>query len=159
MQETLTKLAADGLLIVIVLAGGGAGLWYLLRSQQFVHRVPYIVMAGLTSLLAGKLISLFYQPNAARPYIEQGVAAGAAYINNPGFPSDHALLATVLVLMVLLCTPYRKLAGALAVLVVIMSAARVIALVHTPLDVIGGILMGGTGALWYRRMRSPRSDQ
>jgi membrane-associated phospholipid phosphatase len=47
-------------------------------------------------------------------------------------------------------TPYRKTAMVLGVLVIIMSIARVMALVHTPLDVTGGMILGLTGAVWYR---------
>jgi membrane-associated phospholipid phosphatase len=34
-------------------------------------------------------------------------------------------------------------------LVVIIGAGRVLALVHTPLDVIGGVIFALFGALWY----------
>ena len=111
-----------------------------------------IVMAALTSLLAGKILSLMYQPEVARPFLEQGMAPGAAYIDNPGFPSDHALLATVMVVAVYAVTKKKWLTVLLAVLLVIMCVARVVALVHTPFDVIGGIFAGLIGAVWYRKL-------
>jgi len=33
-----------------------------------------------------------------------------------------------------------------------MGIARVLALVHTPLDVIGGLVFGLVGAVWYRKL-------
>lgn len=109
-------------------------------------------MAGLTSLLVGKVLSLLYQPAIARPFLELGVEPGAAYIDNPGFPSDHALLATVVVAAVYALTRNRKFAAVLGVLVLIMCIGRVLALVHTPLDVAGGVLAGLAGVLWYKKL-------
>lgn len=109
-------------------------------------------MAGLSALLAGKLMS-FWQPVSERPFELLGVEAGAAYMNNPGFPSDHALLATVVVLTLFALTSYKKMSVALMVVVALMCIARVVALVHTPLDVVGGVAAGLLGALWYIRLK------
>lgn len=156
-MEPLVRFAADGLLIFIAAVSGVLGCYWVLYKQRSLGRVaPYAIMAGLTSLLVAKLVSLVYQPSAARPYIEKGLEAGAAYIDNPGFPSDHALLATVIVLMVYVLTPYKKVAITLALLVIVMGLARVVALVHTPLDVVGGIAIACIGALWYRGLPKAR---
>ena len=37
----------------------------------------------------------------------------------------------------------------LVVLAAIVSAGRVMALVHTPLDVTGGVIIACAGSLWY----------
>lgn len=154
-MANVIRFAADGMLIAIVLVAIGAALVWLRRQTRhhIMDTVPTIVMAGLTSLLVGKLVSLVYQPDSARPFIERGVEAGAAYINNPGFPSDHTLLAVVVVAAIWFVTGYRRLAVMLAVMVAIMSAARVIALVHTPVDIIGGAIAGLSGVVWYMRHR------
>lgn len=149
-MNTLTRIVADGTLALMAAASVPIIIWKL-RSTWWVNG-PVVVMAGLTSLLAGKLMSFFYQPEIARPFLQQGLEPGAAYINNPGFPSDHALLATVLVVAVYMLTRNRPLAAALILLVVIMGVGRVIALVHTPLDVAGGIVAGLLGAFWYRKL-------
>ena len=149
-MEQIVRFVADGLLLVILAIAGLAGIYRLvIRTRRLRAVAPFAIMAALTSLLVAKLVSLVYQPSDARPYIELGRAAGAAYIDNPGFPSDHALLATVVVLMVAALTPYRKTAILLGVLVIVMSVGRVLALVHTPLDVLGGIAIGLIGGIWY----------
>lgn len=71
------------------------------------------------------------------------------YIDNPGFPSDHALFVTVIVLAVFVLTGRKKFALVLAILALLVCVGRVVALVHTPLDVIGGIFAGLVGGLWY----------
>lgn len=151
-MEQLIAFLADGLLLVILVIGGGLFLLHV-RLRQWVKVMPIVIMAGLTSLLVGKLMSMVYQPAVARPFIELGVEPGAAFIDNPGFPSDHMLLASVVVLMVYFVTPYRKTAYLLGVVALMMGVARVLALVHTPLDVFGGLVAGLVGALWYYNHR------
>lgn len=146
----LLKLIADGTLMVILLISAPIVL-IAIRKKFWVY-APVLVMAGLSSLLAGKIMSLLYQPAVARPFLELGVQPGAAYIDNPGFPSDHALLATVAVVAVYMVTRNRKLTILLGTLVLIMCIGRVTALVHTPLDVIGGVVAGLAGILWYRKL-------
>lgn len=152
-MELLIRFAADGLLLLIILGAGIAGAVTVFRSPHVLTKTPLVIMAGLSSLLAGKLLSLVYQPSLVRPYIERGLQPGAAYIDNPGFPSDHALLATVVILIVYFVTPYKRLSYILALLLIIMAAARVLAFVHTPLDVVGGVLVGLVGGIWYFRQK------
>jgi membrane-associated phospholipid phosphatase len=149
-MQLVTRLIADGTLLLIVLIA--VPVLLLALRGEFWTKAPVLVMAGMTSLAVGKILSLLYQPAVARPFLELGIAPGAAYIDNPGFPSDHALLATVAVVAVYALTRNRRLTAVLAVLVLIMCAGRVMAFVHTPLDVIGGILAGLSGAVWYKKL-------
>ena len=146
----LLKLVADGTLLLILAVS--APVIFLALRNKFWLNAPIVVMAGLTSLVVGKILSLLYQPAVARPFLELGVEPGAAYIDNPGFPSDHALLATVAVVAVYMLTKNKKLAAVLALLILVMCAGRVLALVHTPLDVVGGVVAGLAGILWYRKL-------
>lgn len=106
-------------------------------------------MAGLTALLAAKIVASFYQPDAARPFIEMGVAAKAAYLDNAGFPSDHVLFSAAIAYAVWFETKRKNVASLLFVLVAIIALGRVVALVHSPLDVVGGFIFASFGALWY----------
>lgn len=149
-MELIVRLLADGALVLLVAL---CATWIILTiRRRFWTSIGPLVMAGLTSLLVGKLMSLLYQPAVARPFLELGVAPGAAYIDNPGFPSDHALLATAAVVAFYAVTNKRRLTVVFGFIVIAMSIARVIALVHTPLDVVGGIVAGLAGALWYRKL-------
>lgn len=145
----LIRLLADGGLIAVVALSALAGGYWLIKTRPNLRVLaPYVLMSGLTALLVAKLMSLL-PVQQARPFLEKGVEAGAAFINNPGFPSDHALVATVVVMAVYVLTPYRKTAYFLVALTVLMCIARVLALVHTPLDILGGIAAGLLGATWY----------
>ena len=150
MYELIVRFAADGLVVII----------FLLSMYSFAFKIPRnqwwswgwrIALAGLTAYLAAKVVGYFYQPEALRPFEQRGVEPGAAYLPNPGFPSDHVLFATFLTLAVWLAAKQTKLAIILFALTIAMGVARVLALVHTPVDVIGGFVIAWTGSIWYRR--------
>jgi undecaprenyl-diphosphatase len=113
-----------------------------------------ILMAGLTAYLIGTLAAVIYQPETQRPFELLGVQAGALFLNNPGFPSDHTLFATAITCAVWFETRNKLVSLVLAGLVVLICVGRVLALVHTPTDVIGGVIIGLIGALWYLDDRS-----
>ncbi len=146
--QTFIRLFADGLIIPIVLLAGYALLFLVPRGHRF-ESYSRILMAGLTAYLVAKLIGTVYQPSEGRPFELLGLAPGALYLNNPGFPSDHALFTAFLTLAVWFETRRKSMAVTLAVLTALVCIGRVLALVHTPLDVIGGITVASIGALWY----------
>ena len=147
-METLVRILADGAMIPIVLLAGYALLFRVPKGQRF-ESYSRILMAGLTAFLIAKLLGTIYQPATERPFELLGLEAGASYLNNPGFPSDHALFATFLSLAVWFEARAKKLALVIMMLTVLVCLGRVLALVHTPLDVAGGIVVATTGALWY----------
>ena len=116
-----------------------------------------ILMAGLTAYMLAKFIGTVYQPATLRPFELLGVDPGAFYLNNPGFPSDHALFVTAITCAVWFETRMKKVSLLLASLVVLICVGRVVALVHTPLDVIGGVVIALIGALWYSNV--PRKQE
>lgn len=143
----MIQLIADGLIVPIVIVGGLA-IWFWTPKPR-LEAYKYALMAGLTSLLVAKLISLVYHPAIERPFQLLGQEAGALYIDNPGFPSDHALFVTVIVLAVYALTGRKKIAYILAALALLVGVGRVLALVHTPFDVVGGVFAGLVGGFWY----------
>jgi membrane-associated phospholipid phosphatase len=146
--QALIKLFADGTIIPIVLLAGYALAFLVPKGHRF-ESYARILMAGLTAYLLAKLLGSVYQPSGERPFEILGVAPGASYLNNPGFPSDHALFTAFLTFAVWFETRRRGIAIAMAILTVLLCIGRVLALVHTPLDVTGGILVAAVGALWY----------
>lgn len=150
--EIVIKLLADGAIIPIVLIAGYA-LLFKVPSEERFQAYCRIVMAGLTAYLVAKLAASVYQPMGGRPFELMGVEPGASYLNNPGFPSDHALFTTFLTLAVWFETRSKKLAVVLLILTLLVCIGRVLALVHTPLDVVGGIGVAFIGALWYLEPR------
>jgi membrane-associated phospholipid phosphatase len=146
--QVIIKLFADGAIIPVVLIAGYALLFLVPKGHRF-ESYARIIMAGLTAYLVAKLLASVYQPAGERPFQILGVKPDALYLNNPGFPSDHALFTTFLTLAVWFETRRKTLAIIMAVLTLCICVGRVLALVHTPLDIIGGIVVAAVGALWY----------
>ncbi len=147
-MQILIKFLADYLLLLIVPLAGYALLFKAPKYGKY-DRYTRVLMAGLTSYWLAKVIGSLWQPETLRPFEQQGVQAGASYLGNAGFPSDHVLFAMFLTLAVWYVTRKPRLAIALLVMTLAMGLGRVLALVHTPLDVIGGIVIALLGAVWY----------
>jgi len=146
--QFLVHFIADGAVVLVILIGAYAILFKVPKGGRF-EAYSRILLAGLTSYLVAKLLASVYQPSLERPFQILGVEAGALYLNNPGFPSDHALFVTAITAAVWFETKMKKTTLLLVVLVALICTGRVIALVHTPLDVAGGVVIGLLGAVWY----------
>lgn len=156
--EIIIRIIADGAIIPIVLIGTFMLIFKVPKGHKF-EAYSRILMAGLTAYLIAKLASVLYQPSNERPFELLGVQAGALFLNNPGFPSDHTLFATAITCAVWFETKQKAISLILAGLVIVMSLGRVLALVHTPLDVIFGVIIGTLGSLWYLNGKTARSTK
>jgi membrane-associated phospholipid phosphatase len=146
--DLLIRLIADLAVIPVVLVGTYIMLFKVPKGQRF-QVYSRVMMAGLTAYLLAKLVGSIYQPQELRPFEVLGIAPSASYLDNPGFPSDHMLFVSALTLAVWFETKLKKIALVLAGLSILIGVGRVLALVHTPLDVIGGLAFALIGALWY----------
>lgn len=153
-MDLLIRFIADGLVFVIVLFGG---ITFLLSVRSDVYqRYVRAFMAGLTAFVAAKIMSLFYQ-TIERPFVTLGVEPGAAYMDNPGFPSDHSLFVMTISLIVWAATGRKDVATVLLVISFLVGFGRVAALVHTPQDVLGGYAAAFIGVgLWYNFFRKKK---
>ncbi len=154
MQELLVKLLADGAVVPVVLLGAWALLFQLKEGSRY-QAYCRVLLAGLTAYMLAKLTGSIYQPELQRPFELMGVEAGASFLNNPGFPSDHVLFCTTIALAVWFETRNKWLISAVALLALLVAIGRVAALVHSPLDVIGGVVIASVGALWYIQREMP----
>lgn len=135
--DIIIRVMADGLVVpVVVLAA-----WALLRvpRKQWWGHFSRAVVMGLVAFWIAKIMSLLYQ-EGARPFMLLGVHAKAAFLNNPGFPSDHVLFVFSITFVVWAVTKSRVWGLTLLALSVLVAVGRVLALVHTPLDVAGGFV-------------------
>src|SRR5262245_31615956 len=135
MSELFIKIIADWLVIAVVIVGG-IGFLLLAKPGRY-QLMARAVLTGLAALLLAKIASLVYQGD--RPFVLLGELPKASFLNNPGFPSDHALLVFVITFVVWASTKNKPLSLALLIMSSLVSIGRVLALVHTPLDVFGGL--------------------
>ncbi|QHN42961.1 phosphatase PAP2 family protein [Candidatus Mycosynbacter amalyticus] len=147
-MDTLIKVLADGIVVPLVLTAVVTLVWLVPNREKF-RVYSRMLLAGLTSYFVAKLMALAWQPSTERPFELLGVDPGASYLNNPGFPSDHALFVWVLVFAVWYGVRKPWLTCVMAVVATLVCLGRVLALVHTPLDVAGGVFAAAIGALWY----------
>jgi membrane-associated phospholipid phosphatase len=148
LPEVLIRLIADFAVIPVILIGAYALVFKVPKGQRY-QAYCRVILAGLTAYLLAKLVATVYQPSALRPFEMMGVDPGALYLNNPGFPSDHVLLVSAIAAAVWFETRMKKTALVLAVLVALIALGRVLALVHSPADVLAGIMIALVGAVWY----------
>lgn len=148
-MDMIIRLVADGAVIaVFILALYGFAI--KIPRSKWSYWAPRIALVGIVTYGLAKIAAYVYQPETMRPFEKLGVEPGAAYLNNPGFPSDHALFAMFLVIAVWVSTRHKPLAWTMLTLTLVMCLGRVLALVHTPADVIGGLAIAGIASLLYR---------
>jgi len=146
--DFVIKFLADYLVLVIALLGTACLLIDVRRGRYQVY--GRMLMMGLTALLLAKLLTIIFHPDEVRPFIDQHQSPLATYINNPGFPSDHALFVMTIALAVWGATKRVSTSILLVIASLLVAFGRVIAKVHTPLDVTGGIVIACVAALiWY----------
>lgn len=156
--DILVRIIADAAVIPIVLIAAWALIFAIPKGQRY-QAYCRILMAGLTAYLLAKFIGAVYQPTTLRPFELLGVEAGASFLNNPGFPSDHMLFVTAIVCAVWFETRRKGVTLILVGLALLVGIGRVLALVHTPLDVIGGVIIALIGALWYSNVPRKQGKQ
>jgi len=143
----MIQFLADWLLIIMIPVTGIVILFGISKKDRR-EKYTYILLAALSALLVGKIMSLL-PINEARPFIEEGVEPIVSYIPNPGFPSDHALLAFALAYSAVFMSKFRKVGWLLFIAACLVSIGRILGLVHTPFDAFGGIAAASLGAVWY----------
>lgn len=135
MDTLIIFIAKDLFLLAVIIAG-----IYFLRENRRVQKQMLLlaVLAFPISYLVAKIGShLYYDP---RPFVVTHIAPLIPHAADNGFPSDHALLLATLAAFL---TVFNKKAGAvLWVIALLVGAARVLAGVHHPIDIIGSFIIG-----------------
>lgn len=149
MYDLLIKFIADWLMFPMIAVALYALLFKVAGARRY-DRYTRVFMAGITSYILAKFIGSAWRPEQLRPFEKLGVDPGAAYLDNPGFPSDHALLAFFLLFAVWYCTRNRLFTVAVGVMVLLVCVGRVLALVHTPLDIAGSLIITLVSTVWYK---------
>ena len=117
-------------------------LWWVAWAQAGKKMRSELAIATLLAAIVATaldkiLSSLYYDP---RPFVSQGVTPLISHAADNGFPSEHTLFGVTLAFVLFL---YRPKLGLLAIaLALIIGIARVLAHVHSPIDILGGILIG-----------------
>lgn len=113
------------------------------RAERWAYFALTVSIAGALGFVGGHL---YYH---ARPFVVDHTVPLLAHAADNGFPSDHALLTAAIAAGIWKSSrPLSAIGWAIAIAV---GTARVLAGIHWPMDVIGGLLMavaaGAIGSL------------
>ena len=140
-MDALIIFGANYLIILVV---GALGLvWWIVDRPRKVELVVLAVVAGGIALILSRIAGHLYFDS--RPFVVEHVQPLIGHSADNGFPSDHALLTMTLTAVVFFYN--KKVAVAMAVMTVLIGVARVAALVHSPLDIAAGWVIGILGAV------------
>lgn len=110
--------------------------------DRMLH-LAIIVLAVVIAYFASVVLKNYFQ--IGRPVLLNFDLHPLLHLTNYGFPSSHAAVYSALAASLFLT---NERAGAFAtLLVLILGTARIFAGVHTPLDIIGGYLLGVLAAI------------
>jgi undecaprenyl-diphosphatase len=140
-MDDLIIFCAKYLLFVVAL--GWVVAWVRVSKHGKKQFLVATIFAGIVALALSRVAShLYFDP---RPFVTEHVKPLISHVADNGFPSDHALLTMTLTAITYLFS--KKIAGGMFVLTVLVGVARVLAKVHSPLDIAGGWLLGVIGAI------------
>jgi undecaprenyl-diphosphatase len=96
------------------------------------------VIAVLIAVILAKIAgSLYFHP---RPFVTEHIKPLVSHGADNGFPSEHTIAAMTLATVIYF---YRKKFAAIAFLLAIfVGLGRVLAHVHSPIDIAGGLIIG-----------------
>jgi undecaprenyl-diphosphatase len=140
MKSLIVFVAQYGVIFCLLIA---ACVWLRLPWTRRFELAARALIGGAIGLaliaLAG---SLYYDP---RPFAAHHGVSLFAHPADNGFPSDHVTLTMFVALCVL---GYSRKWGALLIVIsLLIGAARVAANVHSPIDIVGGVVVAGLAAL------------
>lgn len=135
-MDSLIIFGAKYLFIIVALIYALA--WAQANRKYKIQMAIAIILAGIISLIIDKIAGkLYYDP---RPFVTHHIKPLVAHIADNGFPSEHTIF-TMAVSAVLVF--FRPKLGVLSfVLAVLVGVSRVAAHVHSPIDIVGGALIG-----------------
>ncbi len=106
------------------------------KSRQVSAVILFLVSSGI-AFVADKVLNRLIE--SPRPFMVSDIAPLFPHSADNGFPSEHVLFALIIASVVFAYN--RKLGVILVILGLIVGSARVIANVHHPIDIIGGIVI------------------
>jgi undecaprenyl-diphosphatase len=145
-MDSIIIFCAKYLFVAVILIV--AASWLQAERRTRLKLTAAIVLAGILALIISRIAGrLYYDP---RPFVSSpNLKPLITHAPDNGFPSDHALL--TMTLTAVLYFYNRGWAAAAFAVTVIVGIARVLAHIHSPIDIIGAwlIAMAAATAAFY----------
>ena len=152
-MNTLIVFGAKYLFLVIPVIN--LWVWWQLPKERRLSFAVQVISAGVLALILAKVSGHFI--SSPRPYIAQHLTPLIAASTDNGFPSDHTLLSATLALLVFMVR--RPIGAVLLVLALCVGVTRVLALVHSPIDIVGSFGIALVAVLLSSLIASQRNQR
>ena len=139
VDQAVSYLAQYGFILSFVVA---FIVWLRLPRRQKVELLVAGVAGGIVCYALIKIGGALYYDT--RPFVTQGVAPLFPHAADNGFPSDHTAITMFLGLCVLVVS--RPWGLVLVAISLVAGLARVLAHVHSPIDIVGATAMAAVAA-------------
>ncbi|HVS78685.1 MAG TPA: phosphatase PAP2 family protein [Candidatus Saccharimonadales bacterium] len=112
--------------------------WAQASKKYKIQMAVTLILAGIVAIILDKVGSkVYYDP---RPFVTHNVKPLVTHIADNGFPSEHTVFTASLSMALFFFRP--KMGIASFVLAVLVGCSRVAAHIHSPIDIVGGLLIG-----------------
>jgi undecaprenyl-diphosphatase len=119
--------------LIILVGLGWLFAWFRQPKSHKLQFAVATVIAGALALVASRIASkLYYDP---RPFVSHHIRPLISHAADNGFPSDHALFTMTLTAITYFY--HKRLAVVMFAATLLVGAARVLAHVHSPIDIAG----------------------
>ena len=142
-------------LFLAVLAGAFGVFWTIEKVQRRTFVVTAVVATIVAIVLTKSAGALYFDP---RPFTH-GVTALIPHEPDNGFPSDHTVLSFAAASIAYVFS--KKFGIALLVIALLVGVCRVLAGIHSPIDIIAGALIGivaGWCGVWVMSWWESRNE-
>lgn len=140
-MNTAIIFCAEYLLYFVVL--GLIAAWVMIGREDKKRFIVSTLIACIVAYVIAKIAShLYFDP---RPFVTEHIKPLIPHAADNGFPSDHALFTMTLTAATFFFS--RKLASVMFVMTVLVGVARILAHVHSPLQIAAGWIFGIIGAV------------
>lgn len=140
-MDFLIVLCAKYLYLIIGLIA--AIYWLTLPKKQKIQMAIFATCTAIIAFVLTKLGgALFYDP---RPFVTQHIMPLYPHAADNGFPSDHTVLAATIAVAVY--SGSKKLGLVLFGLAIVIGVSRVLAHIHSPIDILGSLIFAIAGGL------------
>lgn len=117
--------------------------WLTLGKRQKVQFALYGIITLIVTFILTRIGSAaYFDP---RPFADGTVTPLLPHAADNGFPSDHTALAASVAVATFLMN--KKLGIILGLVAILVGASRVVAHVHSPIDIIGSIVFACIGGM------------
>lgn len=135
-MDSLIIFGAKYLFLFVVLIG--LIVWLQLPRRHKLELALALIVAVIIAVIIDKIAGwLYYDP---RPFTNHSFKPLVAHTADNGFPSEHTLY--TFMISAVIYAYRRNLAILAAGLALLVGISRVAAYVHSPIDIIGGIIFG-----------------